>query len=125
MTREEFRSRWNTRLDECARLGSLLGGERVCREVLADFDAVVEGEDQRLLTLADAAEMSGYSRDHLRRLHREGALQGERRGKRLFFRAIDLPKKTRSERLGRSSPYDPVADARRLLARLQQPLARR
>ena len=121
MTREEFRSHWNARLDECARLGSLLSGERVCRQVLADFDSVLEAEDQRLLPLADAAEMSGYSRDHLRRFHREGALRGERRGRRLFFRAIDLPKKAKSERSGSGGPYDPVADARRLLARLQQP----
>lgn len=125
MTREEFRSRWSTRLDECARLGSLFDGERVCREVLADFDAVVEAEDQRLLPLADAAEMSGYSRDHLRRLHREGALRGERRGRRLLFRAVDLPKKAKSERLRSSGPYDPVADAKRLLARLHLPPAPR
>src|SRR5438093_12639980 len=112
MTREEFRTRWNVRLNECVRLGIHFDGERFCREVLADFEAVISAEDDRLLSLADAADASGYCRDHLRRLFRQGALPGERRGRRIFFRSADLPKKPKSDRLPSFGRYDPVADAR-------------
>ncbi len=121
MTREEFRTRWTERRAECVRLGSLVDGERFCGEVLADFEAVIGAEDDRLLALAEASELSGYSVDHLRRLHRDGAFPGERRGRRLFIRAADLPRKPKSDRGGRPSGYDPVADARRVMAKLAQP----
>src|SRR6266853_4424962 len=121
MTREEFRARWNARLNECVRLGIHVDGERVCREVLADFEAVISAEDDRLLTLTDAADASGYCRDHLRRLYRQGVVPGERRGRRIFFRSADLPRKPKSERMQSSGHYDPVADARQLLAKLSRP----
>ena len=121
MTREEFRDRWNARLNECARLGIHVDGERFCREVLADFDAVISAEDDRLLSLADAAEASGYCRDHLRRLYRQGVVSGERRGRRIFFRSADLPRKPKSERVQSFGRYDPEADARQLMARLTRP----
>ena len=121
MTREEFRARWNSRLTECVRLGILVDGERFCHEVLADFDAVIRAEDDRLLSLADASEASGYCADHLRRLYRQGVLPGERRGRRIFFRSADLPKKPESERMQSFGRYDPVADARQVMARLSRP----
>src|SRR5438132_6257928 len=121
MTREEFRARWNARLNECLRLGIHVDGERFCREVLADFEAVISAEDDRLLSLGDAAEASGYCADHLRRLHRQGVLPGERRGRRIFFRSADLPKKPKSERVQSFGRYDPVADARLVMERLSRP----
>src|SRR2546425_6179305 len=121
MTREEFRARWNARLNECGRLGIHVDGERFCREVLADFEAVISAEDGRLLSLADAADASGYCRDHLRRLYRQGVLPGERRGRRIFFRSADLPRKPKADRMQAFSRYDPAADARRLLAKLTRP----
>src|SRR5438128_10546827 len=125
MTREEFRARWNARLNECVRLGIHVEGERFCREVLADFEAVISAEDDRLLNLADAADASGYCRDHLRRLHRQGVLPGERRGRRIFFRSADLPRKPKAERTQSLGRYDPVADARQLLSKLTRPPAPR
>ena len=121
MTREEFRARWNARLNECVRLGIHVDGERFCREVLADFEAVINAEDDRLLSLTDAAEASGYCADHLRRLHRQGVLPGERRGRRIFFRSVDLPRKPKSDRMQSFGRYDPVADARQLMAKLTRP----
>src|SRR5438876_8432322 len=121
MTREEFRTRWNVRLNECVRLGIHCDGERFCREVLTDFEAVISTEDDRLLSLGDAADASGYCRDHLRRLYRQGVLPGERRGRRIFFRSADLPKKPKSERVQGSGRYDPIADARQVMARLSRP----
>ena len=121
MTREEFRTRWNARLTECVRLGILVNGESFCREVLADFDALIRAEEDRVLGLADASEASGYSPDHLRRLYRQGAIPGERRGRRIFFRSADLPKKPKSDRVQAFGRYDPVADARQVMERLARP----
>src|SRR2546428_2577797 len=121
MTREEFRARWNARLNECVKLGILVDGERFCREVLADFDAVIRAEEDRLLSLVEASDASGYCKDHLRRLYRQGALPGERRGRRIFFRSADLPRKPKSERTQSFGHYDPVVDARQLMARLTRP----
>src|SRR2546425_13162921 len=93
MNREDFVTRWRARRDELARLGAHVEGARLCDEVLADFEAVTTAEDEALLGLEDAAARSGYSSDHLRRLHRLGKLPARRDGRRLFFRAGDLPKK--------------------------------
>ena len=111
MTREEFVIRWRTRQSEWARIGALVDGARVCEDVLEDFEAVTRAEDDAELSLSEAAAESGYSGDHLRRLHRLGKLPAYRKGRNLFFRSGDLPRKPAAPRL---SPYDPVADARRV-----------
>jgi hypothetical protein len=113
MTREDFVVRWRTRLSEWARIGALVDGARVCEDVLQDFEAVTRAEDEAELSLSQAAAESGYSSDHLRRLHRKGRLPAYRKGRNLFFRSGDLPRKPTSPRL---SPYDPVADARRVVS---------
>ena len=114
MTREEFVTRWRTHQSEWARIGALVDGARVCEDVLQDFEAVTRTENDAELTLSEAAAESGYSSDHLRRLHRLGKLPAYRKGRNLFFRSGDLPRKPTAPRL---SPYDPVADARRVMIR--------
>ena len=112
MTREDFLTRWRTRQSEWARIGARVDGARVCEDVLQDFEAVTRAEDDAELSLSEAAAESGYSSDHLRRLHRLGKLPAYRKGRNLFFRSGDLPRKPTAPRL---SPYDPVADARRVI----------
>ena len=112
MTREDFVIRWRTRQSEWARIGALVDGARVCEDVLQDFEAVTRAEDDAELSLSEAAAESGYSSDHLRRLHRRGQLTAYRKGRNLFFRSGDLPRKPTAPRL---SPYDPVTDARRVI----------
>src|SRR2546422_3102311 len=107
MTREEFRARWNVRLNECVRLGIHVDGERFCREVLADFEAVLSAEDDRLLSLTDAAEASGYCSDHLRRLYRQGVLAGGSRGGGNFFTLGDPSREAESEGQQAFSRYYP------------------
>jgi len=113
MTRDDFVVRWRTRQNEWARIGALVDGARVCEDVLQDFEAVTRAEDDAELNLSEAAAESGYSGDHLRRLHRLGRLPAYRKGRNLFFRSGDLPRKPTAPRL---SPYDPVADARRAIS---------
>jgi hypothetical protein len=92
-------------------------GAKLCDEVLADVEAMLTSEDEALLGLHDAAARSGYSSDHLRRLHRLGRLPARRDGRRLFFRAGDLPKKTNVVDVRPIRAYDPIADARRVATR--------
>src|SRR5712691_5900058 len=117
MTREDFVTRWRARRDELARLGAQVDGAKLCDEVLADVDALLTSEDEALLGLRDAATRSGYSSDHLRRLHRLGKLSARRDGRRLFFRAGDLPKKATVVDAQPLRAYDPIADARRVATR--------
>ena len=117
MTRDDFSTRWRARRDELARLGAHVEGAKLCDEVLAEFEAVTQAEDEALLGLQDAAVRSGYSSDHLRRLHRLGKLPARRDGRRLFFRAGDLPKKATVVDARPVRAYDPIADARRVATR--------
>ncbi len=117
MTREDFVTRWRVRREELARLGAQVDGAKLCDEVLADVEALLTGEDESLLSLQEAAARSGYSSDHLRRLHRSGKLPARRDGRRLFFRAGDLPKKPTVVDAVAIRAYDPVADARRVATR--------
>src|SRR5437899_13101095 len=104
MTREDFVTRWRTRQSEWARIGALVDGARVCEDVLQDFEAVTRAEDDAELSLSEAAAESGYSGDHLRRLHRLGNLAAYRKGRNLFFRSCDLPRKPNAPKL---SPFYP------------------
>lgn len=110
-------ARWRSRRDELARLGAHVDGAKLCDEVLADFEAVTTAEDEALLGLQDAAARSGYSTDHLRRLHRLGKLPARREGRRLLFRAGDLPRKPSVVDARPIRAYDPIADARRVATR--------
>src|SRR2546425_2806833 len=105
MTREDFVVRWRTRLNECARIGALVDGARVCEDVLQDFEAVTRAEDDAELTLSEAAAESGYSGDHLRRLHPPGKFAAYRKGRSLFFRSGGLPRKPTMPMF---SPYDTI-----------------
>jgi hypothetical protein len=117
MTREELLAKWRARLEELARLDASVSGAKLCGEVLCDFEAVLENEDDELLDLEAASHLSGFSKDHLRRMARDGKLRAARRGRRLFFRSADLPKKPRAIDGLRLAAYDPVADARQVATR--------
>jgi hypothetical protein len=113
----DFRNKLCARRDQLSQLRALVDGALLCQDLLAEFDAAMAASEAELLSLAHAAAQSGYSSDHLRRLARIGAINVHRRGRRLFFRAADLPKKPNSlDRIGKQS-YNPHADARRLAVR--------
>ena len=117
VTRESFVKRWRGRRDELARLGAQVDGAKLCDELLADVEAMLTSEDESLLGLEEACARSGYSTDHLRRLHRLGKLPARRDGRRLFFRAGDLPRKSNVVDVRPLRAYDPIADARRVATR--------
>lgn len=119
VTRESRCVRWRSRREEWTRLGVQVDGGAVCAEVLADLELLWAAEDEAELDLQEAAVASGYCTDHLRRLAREGRLPCIRRGRRMYFRAAELPRKSmRTDELA-IGPYDPLADARQVAATRQ------
>ena len=93
MTREEFHAKWAARRAEWEKLGALVSGAKMCEEFIADFENVLTSHDEAVLNTNQAAAMTGYSRAQLLRQYKEGRLRGHKKGKHVFFRAGDLPRK--------------------------------
>jgi len=93
MTREEFRAKWSARRIEWEKLGVLLSAAKLCEEFMSDFENVLTSQDEAVLNTNEAAVMTGYSRERLLGLYRQGKLRGHKKGKHVFFRAGDLPRK--------------------------------
>src|SRR6266542_3582061 len=124
MTREEFRAKWSARRTEWEKLGVLLSAAKLCDELIADFENVLTSQDEAVVNTNEAAVMTGYSRERLLGLYRQGKLRGHKKGKNVFFRAGDLPKKPRAERAVTAPRLVPVdeetrAGARHLAERLR------
>jgi hypothetical protein len=118
MSESEFQAKWEAKRNEFEQLGAQVNGAVLCREILSDWELVRTARDECLLSLAEAAAYSGYSSDHLRRLVREGKLvPAARRGRRLFFRAADLPKKPVVVDAALRTLYDASAHARQVANR--------
>ncbi len=98
MTREEFHAKWAARRAEWDKLGVLVSGAKICEEFIADFEDVLTSHDEAVLNTNQAAAMTGYSRAQLLRQYKEGRLRGHKKGKHVFFRAGDLPRKPRGGR---------------------------
>src|SRR2546430_14522068 len=93
MTREEFRAKWNARRSEWEKLGVLVNAAKLCEEFTADFENVLTSQDEAVLNTNEASAITGYSREQLLGLYRQGKLRGHKKGKNMFFRAGDLPRK--------------------------------
>ena len=113
-----FRERWRTRRDEFRRMHAMVDGAELCDALLADLEASFVATSDEPLSLQEAAAESGYSADHLGRLIREGKLANVGRTHAPKIRRGDLPRKS-THRLASamSDSYDPITDARSLLAR--------
>jgi len=120
MTRDELVARWASRQTEYDRVGARVDGVKVCKEILADLEALFTSEDSELVPLARAAELSGYSEDRLRKMAKKGVLPSEKRKRRLYFLRGGLPKKAHKIDAPRPQGYDPDADARRVATLLHK-----
>ena len=118
MTRDELRERWAARREEYERLRVQVDGARVIAEFLSDLESVEHDSGERLLSLQQAAELSGYSAEHLARLVRAGTIPNGGRHNKPLIRLADVPRKPK-QRLDKTlkKAYDPIADARDLLSR--------
>jgi|SRR5579862_881933 len=123
MLRSELVAAWRDRAELLRRHGAIEAAATT--ETLADeLEVAIPVENDELLTLAQAAETSGYSEDHLGREIREGRLPNAGRSGAPRIRRADLPRKLPGRRTliaGGRLKYDADADAEFLLAgRLQQ-----
>ena len=124
MTREELRAKWSARRAEWETLGVTVNATKLCEEFIADFENVLTSHDEAVLNTNEAAAMTGYSRERLLGLYRQGKLRGHKKGKNVFFRAGDLPRKPRgglaaAVRDSAPADEDTRAAARRLAERLR------
>ena len=93
---EALRLRWQARRAELARLHALVDGAQLCDELLTELDNAVRSSADDLVTLKQAAALSGYSADHLGRLLRDGTLRNSGRRNAPRIRRADLPRKTQT-----------------------------
>lgn len=109
MTRNELLSKWAEQAEQMRRRQVWVSGVELCLEFLEDFQRVEVSEQEAVLTLRQAAEISGYSPAHLGRLARDRKLRTLRppgsKG-HLTFRRSDLPQKPTSGNTGRAGRYD-------------------
>ena len=118
MRREELQQRWLMRREEFARVGAHVDGAKVIVEFLADLATEDREEADQLLTLTRAAQLSGYSAEHLARCIRTGKILNAGGKNRPRIRRADLPKKPKkSLELGAEKAYNVDADARSILSR--------
>ena len=109
MTREEFHAKWAARRAEWEKLGALVSGAKMCEEFIADFENVLTSHDEAVLNTNQAAAMTGYSRAQLLRQYKEGRLRGHKKGKYVFFRAGDLPRKPNGGRPMRAESVNAIS----------------
>src|SRR5260370_5738208 len=90
---DDIVERWMARRDVAKSLGGLVDGARLCDEVLRDLEDLRRVSDGAILSLTDAAERSGYSREHLGRLVRAGRIPNAGRPHAPESPIRDLPPK--------------------------------
>lgn len=118
MTLEDFIERLTLAADDYERIDAYVSGGKLLRSVICDLEAIAAEDINQPVTLTRAAEISGYSADHIGRLVRQGKLKNV--GRRGVPRVIssDLPRRPRSRLVSRApQPYDADTDARSLRVR--------
>jgi hypothetical protein len=92
-TDDDVIARWEQRQRDWARHKAQVDGVSVCDEVLADLRAMAADPEQPPLTLTEAASLSGYTREHLGRLVRQGKIENAGGPNAPRIRLKDLPRK--------------------------------
>lgn len=112
--------RWAERGVDFERFGVQVDGARLCAEVVSDLRQIESAEAQRMVGLEEAAQLSGFSADHIGRLVREGRIMNYGRKGAPLVRVVDLPRKpgslTSATPLAILAPADRRRIARSLLA---------
>jgi hypothetical protein len=90
---DELRTKWRGRRDEFARFRASVDGAALCDELLADLEEAILANGDELLTLSEAARLSGYTADHLGRLVRDGKIANAGRPHAPRIRRGALPRK--------------------------------
>lgn len=96
MRPDELRAKWAAEGDRMRQRDDYVRGAVLCEEFVADLGQLAPIGEERLLSVREAADRSGYSVDHITRLVRSGRIPDCRppgsRG-RIAIRLSDLPQK--------------------------------
>lgn len=108
---ESLVDRWLAEAETLERYADQRGAE-VCRLHAAELREAIHRQESDTLALAQAAEVSGYSKDHLGALVRDGTIENAGRKNAPRVRRGDVPMKPG----GRvSSGFDATAEAGKIL----------
>lgn len=110
----EIIQRWTERQAEWSRLHVQVDGAALAGEIVADLEKIAASNGDDELTLTAAANLSGYSTDHLSRLIREGSIPNAGRKGSPRIRRSDLPIRPKGIAKMNGIAYNPVTDARSL-----------
>ena len=117
MTLAELYEKWSGRRAGYAGIPAFVDAGSLIEAFLGDLKTVIDSDQERLATLADAAVFTGYSAEHLGRLVRNGSLPNHGRKRAPRVKLSECPTKIRGRVAGaRSSRYDSVTDARFLVS---------
>lgn len=109
MRPDELRAKWAAEGHRMRQRDDYVRGVVLCEEFVADLEQLVEIEEERLLSVREAAERSGYSADHLARLVRTGRIPDRRapgsKG-RIGIRLSDLPRKPSAQHTDIAGVHD-------------------
>lgn len=121
---EDFLDQWRFMAEHLRSLGAD-GQADTLAMCVRQLEGWMWSEESRLVTIAEAADIGGYSEEHLRRLVRAGSLPAVQNGPggriRLRARAVPMKATVDAERPdisparvagGTSDAYDPAEDAR-------------
>jgi hypothetical protein len=114
MSRDELIERWAAHASDLEALGAQVDGARLIRRLLGELEQVLRYEESEVLTLAEAAEYSGFSEDHLGRLIRSKKIPNLGRRHRPRVRRGDVPRKPHALRHEPPSPF--LTTSRRQIA---------
>lgn len=105
---------WRSRAAELERYAA--PAAEAFRTAACELEAALREADDAELTLADAAQESGYSTRRIAQLVADGSIENRGRKGAPRIRRADLPRRTGK---GKSATYDPTNDARALVARMR------
>jgi hypothetical protein len=117
ISESEMLNRWAHRRDELKRLHASVDGALLCEEFIVELQELIESRRSATLTLSEASELTGYSRDHLSRLMRQGLLTNVGKKNKPRLVAGELPKRVKPVAAQSPAAYDPNTDARSLRVR--------
>ena len=114
----ELAATWRTRAAELRRIADAEGAARALESAAADLDATLAAESDRLLTIREAAALSGRAPETLRKAIRQGRIPNAGRAGRPRVRSGDLgavpARQTGRDRSARGK-FDARADAQAIL----------
>lgn len=94
MTLQHLLKYWRQRHEIYVADGALVSGAKVAEQVIRDLElAINSGAADDLVTLSEAARLSGFSADYLRRLIRGGQLEDFGKPHKPLLSVESLPRK--------------------------------